>query len=304
MPGMSSRLFPLWLLLATGLRLTAAEAPAGRAIYQRACAHCHGGEGEGWPEKNGPTLRRTDWVTGDADRLVRVTLSGLALRIPLGNGTHYGCMPGHRTDLKDDEIAAVLTFVRRSWGNQAAAIPAARVALLRPEAEQRDRPWTAGELGLQATPRLGPNGEALEPPDPFAAAGFKVYQSTCQNCHQPDGRGIVTQDGHGYPPLRDSEFVNGSPDRLIRVVLGGLSGDIVVNGQRFTEIMPPWHVALTDEQIAQVLTFVRQGWSNLAPPIRPAWVTRLRAESEARAGIPWSAAELEKAEAEAASGPR
>jgi mono/diheme cytochrome c family protein len=294
---MISKLRTLALLLVTTGRLAAADPDPGRAVYVRSCVHCHGEEGEGWREKNGPTLRQTEWVTGDADRLVRITLSGLALRIPLNNGTHYGCMPGHRTNLGDEEIAAVLTYVRQSWGNQAAAITVARVAALRGEAELRDRPWTAAELGLQTAPRLGPNGEALEPPDPFAAAGFKVYQLICQNCHQPDGRGIVTQDGHGYPPLRDSEFVTGSPNRLVRVVLGGLRGDITVKGQRFTEVMPPWHVALTDEQIAQVLTFVRQAWSNLAPPIRPAWVTRLRAESEARGGIPWSAAELEKAEA-------
>jgi mono/diheme cytochrome c family protein len=292
--AMFSRLALLGVLILAGLRLAAAEPPAGRAVYLRACAHCHGAEGEGWREKNGPTLRQTDWVTGDADRLIRVTLSGLFQRIPLKNGTHYGSMPGHRAQLDDGEIAAVLTYLRQAWDNQAPPVPAARVAALRPEANSRQRPWTAAEFGLEAKPKLGKNGEALEQPDPFAAAGFKVYEAICQNCHQPDGRGIVTEDGHGYPPLVDSDFVNGPPPRLIRVVLGGLQGDIMVRGKRFSEVMPPWHAALDDQQVAQVLTFIRQSWSNLAPPIRPEQVGQLRAESVARSGVPWTAKELEQ----------
>lgn len=99
-----------------------------------------------------------------------------------------------------------------------------------------------------------------------------------------------------YPPLRASEFVNGSPDRLIRIVLGGLAGDIVVQNKHFAEVMPPWHVTLDDEQVAQVLTFVRQAWGNISPGVRPQSVARLRPETQARGGIPWSAADLEKAE--------
>lgn len=107
--------------------------------------------------------------------------------------------------------------------------------------------------------------------------------------------GIVTQDGHGSPPLRDSDFVKGSPSRLIRVVLGGLQGDIIVKGQTFSEVMPAWQAALDDEQVAQVLTFVRQAWSNHEPPIRTEQVRELRAESVARGGVPWSAKELDAA---------
>lgn len=294
-PRLLCRLLCLLLLLSVGDPASAAEPETGRSVYLRACALCHGDEGEGWREKNGPTLRQTDWVTGDANRLIRITLSGLYLRIPLKNGTHYGSMPGHRKQLSDLEIAAVLTYVRQAWGNQAPGITEAEVRALRPEAESRDWPWKAADFGLEARAVLGRNGEALEPPDPFAAAGFKTYVAICQNCHQPDGMGIVTQDGHGYPPLRDSDFVKGSPSRLIRVVLGGLQGDIIVKGQTFSEVMPAWQAALDDEQVAQVLTFVRQAWSNHEPPIRTEQVRELRAESVARGGVPWSAKELDAA---------
>jgi mono/diheme cytochrome c family protein len=276
---------------------TAADEGAdARAVFQRTCAICHGTEGEGWPAKNGPTLRQTEWVTGDADRLIRITLDGLALRIPLLNGTHYGAMPGVRDQLTDEEISGVITLIRGSWGNKATPVNSQRVAAVRAASPPRVRPWTAAELGLSAAPKLGPNDEALEPPDPFAAAGFKTYQAICQNCHQPTGRGIVTLDGHGFPPLRDSEFVNGSPSRLIRIVLGGLQGDVTVNDKAFKELMPAWQAALSDEQAAQVLTFVRQAWSNLARPIRTEEVRQLRAESVARGGIPWTLADLDRAE--------
>lgn len=297
---MYPRLSPgLGLLLAVALflpvmRVRCADLSAGRSAYEKACAHCHGNDGAGWPEKNGPTLHDTDWVTGDPDRLIRITLGGLYLRIPLKNGTHYGGMTGSKDQLNDQQVADLLTYIRQSWGNSAATIQAVQVARLRPEVDARKLPYSAKDFGLKAEPKFGPNGEALEPPDPFSAAGFKTYQLICQNCHQPDGRGIVTEDGHGYPPLAGSAYVTGSKRRVIRIVLGGLQGPVVVKGKTFSEVMPPWHVALDDTQIAQVLTFIRQSWVNLEPRISPGQVNELRKESAQRAGVPWTAAELDQ----------
>ena len=289
----------LWLSLLWALSPftgNCAGTDLGKAAYLKACAHCHGNEGEGWPAKNGPTLRNTEWVTGDPDRLIRITLGGLYLRIPLKNGTHYGAMGGVKDQLNDREIAELLTYIRQSWGNNGVAIQSQQVARLRPEANKRTVPYTAQDFGLKAEPKLGPNGEALEPPDPFAAAGFRIYGFFCQNCHQPDGRGIVSEDGHGYPPLSGSSYVTGSKRRLVRIVLGGLQGPVFVQGKKFEEVMPPWHVALDDTQIAQVLTFIRQSWLNSESRVSPDLVRQLRSESEQRAGIPWSATELEALE--------
>jgi mono/diheme cytochrome c family protein len=197
---MSIRTFAMAAVLFVAEPGWAGEASMGREVYQRACAHCHGAEGEGWKEKNGPTLRQTEWVTGDPDRLIRITLDGLYLRIPLKNGTHYGCMPGLRRELTDQEMAEVLSYVRAAWGNSAGAVSAERVAVLRAATPAREWPWRAADFGLEAKAKLGAGGEALEPADAFAAAGFRVYGALCQSCHQPDGRGLVTEDGHGFPP--------------------------------------------------------------------------------------------------------
>ncbi len=267
----------------------------GRAVYERSCAICHQSDGTGWREKNGPTLIHSEWVTGDADRLARITLGGLYQRIPLKNSTHYGVMPGLKDILNDQEIADALTYIRQAWGHQASPIESSNIARLRREANERPMPWTAQEFGLEVKNKLGPNGEALMPSDPFAAQGFKVYQMLCQNCHQPNGRGIVTSDGHGYPPLDGSEWVSGSPDRLVRIVLGGLQGKITVKGQPANDVMPPWGVMLSDDQTAQVLTFVRQAWTNQSPPVSPGLVRTLRPEIAKRAGNPWTLEDLNQA---------
>ena len=289
------RCFLGWALL-VALCKSWADALEGRALYTTSCAHCHGADGQGWPEKNGPTLRGTDWVTGDPGRLIRITLGGLYLRIPLLGGTHYGSMIGVKDQLDDKAVASVLTYIRTSWGNQADAITPEAVAALRPEVNRRRLPYSAASFGLSPKPNLGPNGEALIPPNPFAAAGYKVYQDICANCHRPNGLGIVTDDGHGYPPLAGSELVVGSPRTLARIVLGGLQGPVPVQGKFFNEVMPMWHPALTDEQIAQVLTFLRQSWTNLEPPVPTALVSSLRRESVKREGIPWSITEVKRLE--------
>ena len=187
------------LLGMASIPLRGAEPGSGRRVYQEACAHCHGAEGEGWREKNGPTLRNTEWVLGDAERLIRITLGGLYLRIFLKNGTHYGSMGGLKNQYTDQEVADLLTYVRQSWGNNAGPVDPAKVAKLRPEAVSRTLPYTAADFGLSSQPKLGPAGEALEPADPFAAAGFKLYQLICMSCHQPNGLGLVTEDGPASP---------------------------------------------------------------------------------------------------------
>lgn len=243
---------------------------------------------------NGPTLLGVDWVLGDEKRLIQVTLGGLYRRIPLGNETHYGAMPPYRDYLTDEQAADVLTYIRQAWGNAAPPISKSRIAELRSESANRMLPWTAEELGLKSELRLGTNGEALRPYDPFAGAGFDLYQTICQNCHQPDGKGLPVDD-HGFPPLVDTDWVTGSPARLVRIVLGGLQGKIQVNGRPYTgnsEIMPAWGPTLTDEQVAQVLTFVRQGWTNHAPPVSPELVKSIRQEVDKRQGAMWTAEQL------------
>ena len=86
--------------------------------------------------------------------------------------------------------------------------------------------------------------------------GEAVYGANCTGCHQAAGAGLPG----GVPPLAKSDYLNADKARTIRVVTGGLSGPITVNGQSFDGIMPPWD--LSDEDIANVLTYVYNNWGN------------------------------------------
>lgn len=121
------------------------------------------------------------------------------------------------------------------------------------------------------------------------AEGQKVYNMVCLGCHQPSGMGTPNQN----PPLAGSEWVvESDPSRLIRIVLGGLQGPIEVKGQMYGQAaMLAWRDTLDDQQIADVLTYIRNAWGNKAPPVQPEQVASIRAETAGR-NTPWTAPEL------------
>jgi nitrite reductase (NO-forming) len=88
--------------------------------------------------------------------------------------------------------------------------------------------------------------------------------------------------GSMFPPLAGSDFLLADPERSIRIVLGGLSGPIVVNGAKFDAVMPSF-AHLGDREIADVLTFVRSSFGNRAPAIRAEDVATARARSASSA---------------------
>lgn len=143
------------LLLALPLPATAQSGPVQQqdaapvAIYQRACLSCHGAEGLGKPGLY-PPLAGVDWVTApQPDRLIRIVLHGIVGPIKV-NGkpwpTPTPFMPGHASTLKDEEIATLLTWLRRSMGNDAPPVPAASVTAIRAATAERKSMWTAAEL--------------------------------------------------------------------------------------------------------------------------------------------------------------
>lgn len=89
--------------------------------------------------------------------------------------------------------------------------------------------------------------------------GAKLYTTYCATCHQGDGKG----DGTRFPPLASSEWVVGDKRRLIEVILNGLEGPITIGDQSFNGVMPA-HNYLNDEQVAAVLTYIRQNFDNNA----------------------------------------
>jgi glucose/arabinose dehydrogenase/mono/diheme cytochrome c family protein len=119
--------------------------------------------------------------------------------------------------------------------------------------------------------------------------GKVLYSQTCAACHQPNGQG---QEGLA-PPLVDSEWVEGSHARLVRIVLGGLRGPVTVNGSTFDLEMPAMEQVFDDDMIASLLTYIRREWDHTADPISVEQVKRIRAESKGRSGQ-WTAPELMK----------
>ncbi len=115
----------------------------------------------------------------------------------------------------------------------------------------------------------------------FEALGRRTYKSACITCHQADGRGLAGV----YPTLHQTEWTEGDKGRLIRLVLHGMRGPVKVGGQTYDGWMQPLG-RLSDDQIAAVLTFVRQSFGNDASVVTPDEVTRVRAATAGRSE-PW-----------------
>jgi len=101
--------------------------------------------------------------------------------------------------------------------------------------------------------------------------GKKVYMTSCFACHMATGEGMPNI----FPPLAKSDFLNADKDRAIKAVLNGLSGPIVVNGKPYNNMMPPQEVS--DDQAADVLTYVMNTWGNDHGEVKAADVKRVRA---------------------------
>lgn len=105
------------------------------------------------------------------------------------------------------------------------------------------------------------------------AQGKESYITQCQNCHMEDGKGMSGV----FPPLAKADFLKRPVKEVIEVIVKGQSGDITVNGVKYTGIMPAQDY-LTDEQIADILNYVYNNWGNKsANPVLPAMVAKARA---------------------------
>ena len=104
--------------------------------------------------------------------------------------------------------------------------------------------------------------------------GEQIFQQYCQACHQANGQGLTG----AFPPLAGSDYLLADPKRGIVAVLQGLSGPITVNGTKFDSVMPHLNY-LTDEQIADALTYVLNSWGNDGGVIVPAQVAERRVKA-------------------------
>jgi len=134
--------------------------------------------------------------------------------------------------------------------------------------------------------------QLFQPPggDEHLILGKRVYEQVCALCHGVDGMGKAGQ----APPFAGSEWVTtDSIPRLIRIPLAGLNGPIKVKGETWTLAMPAMGAALPDDQLAGVLSYMRNSWGNKASKVTPADVKAVRAAAAGHTQ-PWTADELMK----------
>lgn len=114
------------------------------------------------------------------------------------------------------------------------------------------------------------------------AAGHAIYHrdAHCATCHQPNGKGLDP----AFPPLEKSPWVTGSPERLIKLTLHGLMGPLEVNGKKYDGNVPmtPFGGMLKDDEVAAVLTYVRNHFGNQADPVTAAQVAQVREATKDR----------------------
>lgn len=108
--------------------------------------------------------------------------------------------------------------------------------------------------------------------------GKITYQANCAACHQPDGKGIVG----AFPPLAKSDWLNADKTRSIKAVKNGLTGEITVNGNVYNGVMPA--LGLSDDEIANVLTYVFSTWGNSKKTVSAAEVKQVQGEKQNAGG--------------------
>ncbi len=107
------------------------------------------------------------------------------------------------------------------------------------------------------------------------AAGGVLFKGTCSTCHQESGLGLPNV----FPPLAKSDYLLKDPRHAIEVVMNGLTGPVTVNGSTYNSVMPPMS-QLTDDEVANILTYVLNSWGNSGPAISKQDVAKVRATTK------------------------
>lgn len=123
----------------------------GQQVYATLCAPCHQPHGGGLASV-APPLNASDWISGPPERLARIVLHGLYGPITVNGQDWHHHMPGFGASAltNDTDVAAVLSYVRRAWGNTASPVTPALISQVRGATQGRELPWTAAELTATA----------------------------------------------------------------------------------------------------------------------------------------------------------
>lgn len=106
------------------------KSPDGKAVYAKSCASCHQANGQGAPGAF-PPLAKNPYVTGDAKKVIGTVLHGLNGQITVNGKSYNGSMPAWKGQLSNAEVAAVITYVRTSWGNKGSKVSEKDVAAVK-----------------------------------------------------------------------------------------------------------------------------------------------------------------------------
>ena len=180
-----------------------------------------------------------------------------------------------------------------TWYDQPKAIEVVEIAKAKGTDKWSEKPVEAAASRIQGT--IGP--EPIENPAPPAPAhlnpaeqkqflaGHEIYfrDAHCATCHQADGKGLDP----AFPPLYDSIFVHGDPERLMKLTLHGVMGPFELNGKKFNGQVPmtPFGGMLDDKEMAAVLTYVRNSFGNKASAITPEQVAKVREATKDQKGF-------------------
>jgi nitrite reductase (NO-forming) len=157
-------------------------------------------------------------------------------------------------------------------GKEVDAVYLGRQAAAGSEAEKRVHALEEQmQQAIKSTPAIANLTKELQ-----VEKGKQVFMQTCFVCHQVDGKGIPNQ----IPPLAGSDYLMADQERAIRIVLQGQTGELTVNGKKYNGTMVPLN-NLSDDEIANVLTYVKNSWGNTAPAVKSDAVRRIRSETPA-----------------------
>jgi mono/diheme cytochrome c family protein len=144
------------------------------------------------------------------------------------------------------------------------------------EDRSRIRDWvSSGALRGVAPPPGGSKTKAER-----IQLGKQMFASICAACHQPTGQGLPNT----FPPLAGSDFLNADKNRAIKTVINGRQGEVIVNGMKFNNSMPSF--PLSDDDIANALTFVYNSFGNSGFEVKPEEVKALRGQPDDGATAP------------------
>ena len=147
--------------------------------------------------------------------------------------------------------------------------------------------FTIGFVGVQSTTAV----TTVEDTPSVLDDGQEIYMTRCLSCHMANGEGVQGV----FPPVANSPYVSGDKGVLIRMIMHGLRGEIVVNDVTYNGMMPPWGGFLNDQQIADVTTYIRANFGNEADAITADEVARVRAHAGERTDT-WTWEELSQSE--------